>query len=258
MGGENPATGPGISNYVAQPLSGKGMFVLQMDDIKDLRSGPAEVRAYSAAYESAVDELSSQGLVDAARVGISGFSRTGWHVLYALTHSSLEFAAALVSDNMDGSYFQGTLIPGMEVYELGASPYGRGLEKWLNDSPAFSADRMRTPLRMEREEVFNVPNLLANWEMFSRLRQLGHPVEYYIVPDVLHGSHTQQNPHQLLASEEGAVDWFDFWLNGHESDDPSKKDRYKRWRTMRDQLSTRKSQPRPALLEWRAHEVSDQ
>jgi hypothetical protein len=252
MGGLNPATGPGISNYVAQPLSGRGMFVIQLDDLGDFPSGPAEVRAASAAYESIVRQLSGEGLVDATRVGIMGFSRTGWHVLYALTHSDLDFAAALVSDHMDGSYFQGTLIPGMEVYEIGATPYGRGLEKWLDDSPAFSLDRVRAPLRLEREEAASVSNLLANWEIFSRLRQIGHPVEYYIVPDVLHGSHTQQNPRQTLASQQGAVDWFDFWLNDRESDDPSKKAEYKRWQTMRGQLSVRNAQPRPPLLEWRA------
>lgn len=252
MGGLNPATGPGISNYVAQPLSGRGMFVLQIDDLAKADSGPAEARAVSAAYESLIDHLSGEGLIDPSRVGITGFSRTGWLVLYALTHSPFEFAAAIVSDNMDGNYLQGTLIPGMEVYELGAPPYGAGLANWLNDSPAFSAERVRTPLRVEREEAVNVPDLIDSWEMFSRLRQIGSPVEYYIVPDVLHGSHTQQNPRQILASQEAAVDWFDFWLNGRESADAAKKDQYRRWRTMRAQLAVLRSKPRPPLLEWSA------
>jgi hypothetical protein len=26
------------------------------------------------------------------------------------------------------------------------------------------------------------------------------------------------------------VDWFDFWLNGHEDPDPEKADQYRRWR----------------------------
>ena len=39
------------------------------------------------------------------------------------------------------------------------------------------------------------------------------PVELYMVPDIEHGSHSLQNPAQCLASQQGALGWFDFWLN---------------------------------------------
>jgi hypothetical protein len=29
------------------------------------------------------------------------------------------------------------------------------------------------------------------------------------------------------------VDWFDFWLNGHEETDPAKSKQYARWREMK-------------------------
>jgi hypothetical protein len=41
-----------------------------------------------------------------------------------------------------------------------------------------------------------------------------------------------QNPGQRLASQGGTVDWFDFWLNGHEDSDPVKAEQYKRWREL--------------------------
>ena len=71
------------------------------------------------------------------------------------------------------------------------------------------------------------------WEMFSRLRYLRRPVELYMVPDVEHGSHAMQNPGQLLASQQRAVDWFDFWLNGHENQTPMDPNQYAAWRKLR-------------------------
>jgi hypothetical protein len=41
-----------------------------------------------------------------------------------------------------------------------------------------------------------------------------------------------------LASEQGDVDWFDFWLRGHEDPDPAKAEQYARWREMRKQQET--------------------
>jgi hypothetical protein len=55
----------------------------------------------------------------------------------------------------------------------------------------------------------------------------------YLVPDIEHGTHNFQNPRQLLASEVGAVDWFDFWLNGREDGDLGKAERYRQWRKLR-------------------------
>src|SRR3546814_9822090 len=50
------------------------------------------------------------------------------------------------------------------------------------------------------------------WEMFSRLRYLGKPVEFWAVPNIERGSHTLQNPGQLLTLQERAMDWWLYWL----------------------------------------------
>jgi hypothetical protein len=36
-----------------------------------------------------------------------------------------------------------------------------------------------------------------------------------------------------MISQDGNVDWFDFWLNSHEDPDPAKAEQYKRWRELR-------------------------
>jgi hypothetical protein len=43
----------------------------------------------------------------------------------------------------------------------------------------------------------------------------------------------QTKPLGRLASQEMNVDWYDFWLNGHEGPDPAKVEQYGRWHELR-------------------------
>jgi hypothetical protein len=60
------------------------------------------------------------------------------------------------------------------------------------------------------------------------MKRLGKPVDMVVFLD---GVHLLEKPWNRLISQGGNVDWFDFWLNGHE--DPAKADQYKRWRDLR-------------------------
>ncbi|MFC4312345.1 hypothetical protein ACFPN2_24900 [Steroidobacter flavus] len=235
--GWGPGTGPGISLYAAQMLAGKGMLVLQtqapMDDasqnVEPRREGPEAAEGYVAA----IDLLASRGLVDRGRVGLTGFSRTGWHALYALTHSTFPYAAAIASDNINGGYVEATFATqGITDAMVGAPPFGEGLHAWLRESPAFNVERIRAPLRMELQSG-PLESAIYSWEIFSRLRRLGKPVEFYISPHIERGSHQVQNPSQILACKDGAIDWLDFWLNGREGSDAVKGEQYARWRKLR-------------------------
>jgi hypothetical protein len=64
----------------------------------------------------------------------------------------------------------------------------------------------------------------------SLLRLQKKPVDLIYIPD---GQHILQKPMERLASQQGSVDWFDFWLNGHEDPDPAKAEQYIRWRELR-------------------------
>jgi dipeptidyl aminopeptidase/acylaminoacyl peptidase len=203
--------GPGFSTYAAQPLAGRDIAVLTVADPTTRASQEPEEQM--SAYESAVKYLAQRGLVDPDRVGLSGFSRTGWHVLHAVTHSKFPYAAALVSDNIDGGYFQAALTgwTPATATDIGAEPFGEGLQTWFARSPGFNVDRLSAPLRMQIESGGR-PMILAAWEVYSRALRLGKNVELYVIPDVEHGSHGIQDPAQCLASQQGAVDWFDSWL----------------------------------------------
>ncbi|QGZ93530.1 hypothetical protein [Terricaulis silvestris] len=251
--------GPGFSIYAAQALANRGMFVLEIDEarIEGSTLTEHEPAAFMRIYESAVRALVSRALVREDAVGISGQSHHGWRVEYALTHSSFVFAAALASDHANGGYMQASFHqwPHEQMQMAGAEPFGAGLAKWLENSPGFNVERVRTPLRLQRESG-GVRVVIGPWETFSRLNHLRAPVELYFIPDIERGSHVLQHPSQVLASQEGAVDWFDFWLNGREDVSPGKADQYERWRVLRERRDALARVPRPPLLQWTATQVA--
>lgn len=235
--------GPTATMFAAQPLANKGMMVLQLgepDSNLATDSTPAEAAQDAAGYTSAIDALENAGLIDRARVGIIGWSYTGWTVLYTLTHPLDDnhfFAAAIVGHHMDCSYFQRIVLAGYVGMTgsndvcSGGLPLGLGLEARLKESPGFNTDKIHTPIRFEAGD--GAVDIAVSWEVFQLLRFQRKPVEMFAIPDYVHGVHLLQNPAQRLYSQGGTVDWFDFWLNDREDPDPKKAEQYDRWRELR-------------------------
>ena len=224
--------------FAAQPLANHDIAVLQMGgpDIEPRFAGtPREPVVFMHGFEGAIEFLVKRGLVDRDKVGLTGFSRTGWYVEYMLTHAAVPIAAAEVADNIDASYVQYITSDAGERAELeadnGARPFGKGLQTWFQAAPGFNAERIHAPLRMELD-TGPLPSILGFWELFSNLRYLRRPVELTVIPDINHGAHVLQNPRQRLVSEGETVDWFCFWLKGEEDRSPAKAAEYARWRRL--------------------------
>lgn len=251
-GGGSPALGPGVSAYLAQPLANRGFFVLHgRADAHIEDASPHALQARITATEHVVEHLVREGRVDRNRVGVMGFSASGWNVSYALSHSSFPYAAALTDDNKDGSYSQ-AMLSGWNVGAgeemIGAPPFAAGLGDWWAQSPAFNVETIRTPLLLTASSP---GTQIGKWELFSRLRYLHKPVELYVVPDIAHGSHALQNPTQLLSLQQRALDWWCFWLKDEVDTDPRKSEQYERWQVLRElrdrQLRARRTYPSAAL-----------
>jgi dipeptidyl aminopeptidase/acylaminoacyl peptidase len=234
--------------FAPQPLAAAGFVVLlanqppSIEDVRqisDLNGYPGHIdEAYNwmTSIESAIDFLDGQGLINRDNIGLAGFSRTSWYVDFMLTHSHLKVAAASSADSgiyNYGSYwlwntFQGNLEQG-EV-QMGGPPYGATFENWRRYSPAFNADRVRTPLLMEYTNETEYGPLNA-YEFFTALRRQGKPVELFYYPS---GEHELDTPAERLASLRRNVDWFRFWMQGVEGSAPAyDRDQYKRWRELR-------------------------
>ncbi len=226
--------GPYSTGFIAQPLAGHQIFVLQLEEETPRMYSPIEGDLEMKGYETAIDYLDKKGLIDPTRVGLIGFSRTDYHVKYALTHSTYTFAAAATAAGFDAGYFQYIAYvrasPSYaESFEAANSgpPFGAALSAWLKQSPGFSLDKVRTPVRLlanGRESLFD------QWEWFSGLSRLRKPVEMIYLPEA---DHVLIKPWERMTVQGGNVAWFVFWLTDQELEDPNDAGQYERWRSMR-------------------------
>lgn len=228
--------GPSTTAFAAQSLAGKGIIVIQIDDAKDRMNvmyTPEGAPRDMAAYEGAIDYLNRRGIIDPGRVGLIGWSYTCHRVKYTLTHSKYHFSAATGSDGIDAGYFQYISFSNIPSSVLsydqinGGSPFGNGIQAWLQNSPGFNLHRVKTPMRIE---AINPTSVLQEWEWFAGLRRLEKPVEFVYIPDA---AHIMVRPWDRMISQQGNVDWFTFWLKGEEDPDPSKAEQYNRWRELK-------------------------
>ncbi|HET6843552.1 MAG TPA: hypothetical protein VFK06_18005 [Candidatus Angelobacter sp.] len=229
--------GPYSSGYAAQPLAGKGFFVLQVGDMGQswltAGQGPRAMKR----IEGAIDYLDQRGLIVRDRVGLVGFSATGYDVLFTITHSNYDIAAADNTDAGGGGYWgymvYATTDPSfLKEQELqnGGPPFGANLNSWLKSAPQFNLDKTCTPLRIEPLTPLSA---LLLWEEFAGLTYLGRPVEMAYIPN---GIHQLVRPQDREASMQGNVDWFTFWLKSEEDVTPDKADQYRRWRGLRQKF----------------------
>lgn len=224
---------PGV--FAAQPLAGKGIIVLQVDYDQEDMGTPKEAASEMSAYEAGIDYLDRMGIIDRNRVGIMAFSRSGVGVEYALTHSQYRFAAATIADVTDLGYFRYLVSlvhsPASAADQEsinGGLPFTESLGPWLKSSPGFNLYKVRTPVRLE---VHSVGELVGVWEWFAVLSRMARPVELLCMPG---STHVPEKPWERRTSQQGAVEWFCFWLKGEEDTDPSKAKQYSRWRKLRN------------------------
>ncbi len=220
--------------FAARELAAAGMLVLQVQDCPYTVS-PEEGPCNVAGYESAVQQLVADGMVDPNRVGIVGFSRTCYYIMEELTTGTIHFNAASITDGTNYGYFQ--YISGIDIYNnvvsheadavIGASPFGEGLQQWVKRSPEFRMENVTTPLQVVAS---GHPGLLGMWEPYATLRYLNKPVDLILLTE---GTHVLTNPAARMVSQGGTVDWFRFWLKEEEDPTPTKAEQYARWRDLR-------------------------
>lgn len=238
------------SAFAARPLAAKGIIVLQTFQFKnredrDRTAKPGEwgttgaqaaKRFAQRLYETAIDHLDKEGMIDRDRVGISGFSRTVCFCAYTLTHSSYRFRAAILTDGTDCGYFQLLAFPdsATDGNELngGVAPFGEGLKDWLKESPGFNLDKVQAPVRLV---ALSPAGILESWEWFTGLELQHKPVDLIEIPDA---THLIEKPWARRIAMQGVIDWFCFLLKGEEDSAPGKRDQYTRWKKLKEESST--------------------
>lgn len=235
--------GPFSTAFAAQPLAASGFAVLQMPDepLTIMSDDPAvasrEGAVHLAAYESAIGALADKGLIDRERVGLVGFSRTVYHVGYALAFARFPLKAVVASDGVDMGYgeylawLQGLDPLWPRTFELrnGGNPFDGNIANWVRQVPHFNLQQATAALRTEG---LDHTGTLTSWEMHMAMRRLGLPSELVLYAG---GKHELFKPSQRYASMQGTVDWMRFWVKDEEDADPTKAEQYARWRVLREQ-----------------------
>jgi len=220
----------------ARPLASAGFVVLQIGLVDPVlhTALPTEAEEAASGIDGAIDKLTSDGLIDPNLIGITGFSRTSWHVETELVRHPHRFAAAILADGIDEGYMQYILFAdGQDMLRRefdrvnSGPPFGANLNKWLESSVTFHLDQLSTPVRVESH---GPESLLGEWQIYSSLRLQHKPVDLIYFRGE---QHILQNPADRLVSQQGAVDWYRFWLKGEEDRDPLKISQYHRWEALR-------------------------
>jgi dipeptidyl aminopeptidase/acylaminoacyl peptidase len=221
--------------YGGQALAARKVMVLQLDDWAAVANEDShqEMNDTMLLYKRLVTHFVELGLVDSTRVGILGWSHSCGYVTWALTHEPSLFAAAAVSGESTGGYL--SLLSrvdggaGADIGKLyGGEPLTPHLQSWVDLAPSFNLHRVRAPIRLT---VLSAPLYLsAQWEWFEGLSRLGKPADLVMFQSA---THILRKPAERMAISGGNVDWFDFWLNGHEDPAAEKAEQYSRWRSLR-------------------------
>jgi dipeptidyl aminopeptidase/acylaminoacyl peptidase len=226
-----------LPSFAPQPIANAGMLYLMRTYPPDWTlsgqrehyskgypGGVAEAAFQTEVWDSAVDKLAQDKIVDRERVGIIGFSRTGWYTEYALAHGRTPYRAATATDNVMYSlvdYWLPLAKASMQSADViyGGPPYGTTLPSWEKYSISFNLDKIHTPLLMEeigygrQYDQTKIPprGLIPYFEVFAGLSRLGTPVELYYYPNE---DHQPEHPLARLASLQRNLAWYRFWLLG--------------------------------------------
>lgn len=243
------------AGMAARALASTGLIVVQLP-LRASKAAPGDHEAcggfepcgelplFVTMVESAIDALVEAGLIERARVGLIGWSRTGMQVFHAITFGKADIAAASVIDSISYSPFYlateyGDPYNPFDSHErmLGAPYWGEGIEVWQQRSAALNLHRIRAPLRIESF----MEGMPAYWDSFVSLKRQRRPVEMVRIPLDTHNLNT---PLGRFTSQQGNVDWFRFWLLGEQRTRPvpeageteaSLLDQYSRWQRLKEQ-----------------------
>jgi dipeptidyl aminopeptidase/acylaminoacyl peptidase len=180
--------------------------------------GQSAVKCVLPAIQAVVD----QGCVDEKAIGIQGHSWGGYQTAYLITQTTRFKAAAAGAPvaNMTSAYGGirwGTGLPRQFQYEKTQSRIGGSLwqypTRYLENSPLFHADRIKTPLLMLHNDKDDAVPWQQGIEFYLALRRLGKEAYLFNYPGEPHGLRRRANQMDYTVRMQ---QFFDHHLKGAE------------------------------------------
>src|SRR3546814_6285813 len=172
--------------------------------------------------------LIRRGIADPKRIGITGLSDGSSTVQFAAFNSHM-FRAVSSSgccwDQFQDAYL-GSPTAGA-FHDMGwPQLVDYSSRKWAPMSLISNARRVTLPLLIQQAD----DEYRGALSSFTALREAGKPAALYVFPNE---HHNIWQPAHRLAAYRRNLQWFDFWLNGHEDENPVDPDQYVQWRAMK-------------------------
>ena len=150
--------------------------------------------------------------IDAARMGVTGYSYGGYLTNWVITQTD-RFAAAIAGASISNwvSDYAVADIPRTKESEFYGPPWEeRGLEHLMRSSPIIHADGVSTPtMFVHGESDHRVPIEEAE-QMYVALRKQQVPARFVRYPDSYHGGWT---PWRTVHRTWIQLEWWDQWLS---------------------------------------------
>lgn len=162
----------------------------------------------------AITHLSDEGIVDKARVGITGGSYGGYASAWAATALSEHFAASVMFVGISNqlSKFGTTDIP-KEMYNVHARKYPWDNWMWmLERSPIYHTDKAQTPLLIMHGKNDTRVHPAQSMELYRYIKtRTDTPVRLVYYPGEGHGN---RKAAAQLDYAKRLMRWMDFYLKG--------------------------------------------
>lgn len=245
---------------VAQQFVAQGFAVLKVPIRRDELDAALEGPGGLARLEAAVSELDRAAIIDPARVGAIGFSRTGYQVNYAISHpGKLTLACAVIVDSTTQTLIQllAQWVPdspkSFADSDLPFTPnrvgtFWRTKADWLKHDVVFNADRVRTPalfaFHLRHPAGFLDLREYGAHQVIAAFGANRKPVDVFYLPQAIH---QPVRPVERNAEMAAIVDWMCFWLKGEVPSDP---ERAARWVVLRKQQDEVLKTPPPPKGKW--------
>lgn len=167
-----------------------------------------------------VDYLIRQGIADAEKMGIMGWSYGGFMTSWVITQTD-RFKAACVGAGVTNlySFFGETDIPEF-MWSYFAAPPWKHIKVYQDHSAMFQIDKAKTPtLILHGKNDLRVP-LPQGEELFRALKMKGVPVKFVVYPRQPHGI---GEPKLQRDSMKRTLHWFNKWILGLKKEPAEKK-----------------------------------